>query len=202
MTRIAVIITSTRRERFADRPAAWVAERLRRDGVDVDVIDMRDHDLPSFDGRSPMHAPRQYAAPAIAEFGRRIDEADGYVVLTGEYNHGYTGVFKNAVDHLSAEWDRKPIAFVAWGNVGGARAVEQLRTVAIEFGMAPIRPAVHILPDVLVPAMTAPAYDSELFASLEPKLDTLIAELIWWTSTLRLARGPVPTVVAAQGSTM
>src|SRR3954468_14036784 len=197
MTKIAVIIPRTRQGRFADRPATWVTERLRREGLDVDVIDMRDHDLPSFDGPSPMYAPRQYATPAIAAFGRRIDEADAYIVLASEYNHGYTGVFKNASDHLFAEWDRKPIAFVAWGNVGGARAVEQLRSVAIEFGMAPIRPAVHILPEVLVPAMTAPTYDAGLFAALEPKLDTLVAELTWWTSTLRWAREASSEVGAA-----
>ncbi|MEV0672658.1 NAD(P)H-dependent oxidoreductase [Mycobacterium sp. NPDC050441] len=188
-----MIITSTRRERFADRPAAWVVERLRREGLDVDVIDMRDHDLPSFDGRSPMYAPRQYSTPEIAEFGRRIDEADAYIVLAAEYNHGYSGVFKNAADHLFAEWDHKPIAFVAWGNVGGARAVEQLRSIAIEFGMAPIRPAVHILPDVLVPAMTASTYEAGLFAALDPKLDALVAELLWWTSTLSRGRGRVST---------
>jgi NAD(P)H-dependent FMN reductase len=198
MTKIAVIITSTRQERFADRPAAWVTERLRREGLQVDVIDMRDHDLPSFDGLSPMYTPRQYATPAIAEFGHRIDEADAYIVLASEYNHGYTGVFKNAADHLFAEWDRKPIAFVGWGNVGGARAVEQLRSVAIEFGMAPIRPAVHILPDVLVPAMTAPAYDAGLFAALEPKLDALVEELTWWTTTLRWGREPSSEALAAQ----
>jgi NAD(P)H-dependent FMN reductase len=188
MTRIAVIITSTRRERFADRPAAWVSDRLRRVGVDVDVIDMRDHDLPSFDGRPPLYTPRQYPNDAVADFARRIDAADGYIVLTGEYNHGYTGVFKNALDHTYVEWDRKPIAFVGWGGVGGARAVEQLRTVAIELGLAPIRPAVHILPDVLVPAMTADDYDAGLFASLDDKLDTLISELRWWTEALANAR--------------
>ncbi|BBY52636.1 FMN reductase [Mycolicibacterium arabiense] len=197
MTKIALIITSTRTERFADRPAAWVAERLRREGLEVDVVDMRDHDLPSFDGPSPMYAPRRYATPAIAEFGRHVDEADAYVVLASEYNHGYTGVFKNAADHLFAEWDRKPIAFVAWGNVGGARAVEQLRSVAVEFGMAPIRPAVHILPDVLVPAMTAPTYDAELFAALEPRLDALVEELTWWTNALGSGRAASPEVVAA-----
>lgn len=188
MPTIAVIITSTRRERFADRPAAWVSERLRREGVDFELIDMRDHDLPSFDGAAPLYTPRQYASLAVAEFARRIDAADAFIVLTGEYNHGYTGVFKNAVDHLYVEWDRKPIAFVGWGGVGGARAVEQLRTVAIELGMAPIRPAVHILPDVLVPAMTAPAYDPELFASLDSKLDTVVSELTWWSAALREAR--------------
>lgn len=188
MARIAVILTSTRQDRFADRPAAWVAEHLHRPGVEVDVVDIRDHDLPSFDGPAPLYTPRQYATEAVAAFGRRIDAADAFIVLTGEYNHGYTGVFKNAVDHLYVEWDRKPVAFVGWGNVGGARVVEQLRTVSIELGMAPIRPAVHILPDVLVPAMTAPSYDSSLFSSLDAKLDLLVSELLWWSDALTDAR--------------
>ena len=188
MTRIAVILTSTRTERFGDRPAAWVADRLRPEGIDVDVIDMRDHNLPSFDGPAPLYYPRQYASESIADLGRRIDAADGFVVLTGEYNHGYTGVFKNALDHFYVEWDRKPIAFVGWGNVGGARAIEQLRTVSIELGMAPIRSAVHILPDVLVPAMTAEAYDPAMFSALNTKLNHLVNELLWWTTALQNAR--------------
>jgi NAD(P)H-dependent FMN reductase len=188
MTRIAVVLTSTRRERFADRPAAWVTEQLRREDIDTDVIDMRDHDLPSFDGASPLLTPRQYATPQIADFARRIDAADAFIMLTSEYNHGYTGVFKNALDHLYVEWGRKPVAFVGWGNVGGARAIEQLRSVAIELGMAPIRPTVHVLPDVLVPAMTAQRYDPALFATLNDTLDCLVAELLWWANTLRKAR--------------
>lgn len=188
MTKIAVIVTSTRADRFADRPATWVADRLRSRGVDVDVIDMREHDLPSFDGPAPLYTPRRYATEQIAEFGRRIDAADGYVVLTAEYNHGYTGVFKNALDHLFVEWDRKPMACVGWGNVGGARAIEQLRTVAVELGMASTRAAVHILPDVLVPAIKAPAYDPELFAALDDKLDALIEDLLWWAAALSAAR--------------
>lgn len=191
MTRIAVLLTSTRAERFADRPAAWVVDRLRREGVDVDVIDMREHDLPSFDAPAPIYTPRRYATEAVAELGRRIDAADGFVVLTGEYNHGYTGVFKNAVDHFYVEWDRKPVAFVGWGNVGGARAVEQLRTVSIELGMAPIRPAVHILPETLVPAMTADAYDPALFSGLDAKLDALVSELMWWAHALDAARSTI-----------
>lgn len=186
--RIAVILTSTRRDRFADRPAEWVADRLRSVGADVDVIDLREHELPAFDSPAPLYTPREYPSAAIADFGRRIDAADAYVVLTGEYNHGYPGIFKNAIDHLYVEWDRKPVAFVGWGNVGGARVVEQLRTVSIELGMAPIRPAVHILPDVLVPAMTAPAYDPALFTGLDGKLDTMVEELLWWTAALSRAR--------------
>ncbi len=71
-------------------------------------------------------------------FGRVIDRADGYVILTAEYNHGYPAVLKNALDSTFVEWRRKPVAFVGWGNTGGARAVEQLRAVAVEFEMAPL----------------------------------------------------------------
>jgi hypothetical protein len=57
----------------------------------------------------------------------------------------------------------------------------------------------HIdLPDVLVPAMTAPTYDAELFTALEPKLDALVEELTWWTTTLRWGRQPSSEPVAAQ----
>ena len=78
----------------------------------------------------------------VATLGNAIDRADGFVVLTGEYNHGYPAVLKNAMDWTFVEWRHKPITFVGWGNVGGARAIEQLRAVAVEFEMAPLRHAV------------------------------------------------------------
>ena len=68
------------------------------------------------------------------------------------------------------------------------RAIEQLRGVSIELGMAPTRPAVHILPELLVPAITAEAYDPALFWTLDAKLDTLVGELLWWTTALRTAQ--------------
>lgn len=55
-----------------------------------------------------------------------------------EYNHGPTGVLKNAFDGAHAEWVRKPVAFVGYGGVGGARAIEHLRGVVIELEMASI----------------------------------------------------------------
>ena len=102
-------------------------------------------------------------------------------MLTPEYNHGYSAVLKNAMDHTFVEWRRKPIAFIGWGNVGGARAIEQLRAVSVEFEMAPLRHAVHILPDLMVPAMQADPFDPVVFAPLEPRLDLLITDLLWWS---------------------
>jgi NAD(P)H-dependent FMN reductase len=92
------------------------------------------------------------------------------------------------MDWTFVEWRRKPIAFVGWGNVGGARAVEQLRQVAVEFEMAPLRHAVHILPETMIAArQTEDPADTSVFAPLEPRLTMLADDLGWWTATL--ARG-------------
>ncbi|WP_101950711.1 NADPH-dependent FMN reductase [Mycobacterium sp. 3519A] len=178
-------------QRLPDRPPAWDTPRWRGKGGEPEQPAVRPPAPPTPAPPPPFHPPRQYPTDAIAALGRRIDAADGFVVLTAEYNHGYTGVFKNALDHFYVEWDRKPVAFVGWGNVGGARAIEQLRTVSIELGMAPIRPAVHVLPDVMVPAMRAEAYNPGLFAPLNSALDSMIDELHWWATALDVARSGV-----------
>ncbi len=125
----------------------------------------------------------------VARWAAKVEEADGYVVVTAEYNHGYPALLKNALDHAFPEFNRKPVAFVGYGNVGGARAIEQLRLVSVEFEMAPVRWAVHILPDAMRPIRLAEGpLDVELFASLDERLETLVADLLWWAAALARAR--------------
>jgi NAD(P)H-dependent FMN reductase len=190
---IQVIVGSTREDRFSERAAAWTVDRLaRRDDLHVEAVDLRDFPLPFFDQRAPAYTLREYPNAAVERFGRTIDRADGYVVVTPEYNHGYPAVLKNAIDHTWIEWTRKPVTYVSWGNVGGARAVEQLRLVAVELEMAPLRHAVHILPDVLVPALRAETFELEMLDALEPKLAQLADELVWWADALKRARTAEP----------
>lgn len=119
---IQVITSTTREGRFGDKVARWVIDHLSACGdLDVELIDLREFPLPFFDGLPPARAPREYSVEEVGRLGRAIDRADGYVVLTAEYNHGYPAVLKNAMDWTFVEWRRKPIAFVGWGNVGGAR---------------------------------------------------------------------------------
>ena len=190
MPHLQVITGTTRPGRFGEKVAGWVVEHVAaRDDVSSEPVDFRDHPLPFFDQLPPAYTGRDYPTGAAAAFGRTIDRADGYVILTGEYNHGYPAVLKNAMDHTFVEWRRKPVAFVGWGNVGGARAIEQLREVVVEFEMAPLRHAVHILPDLMRVAMQAPEpFDTATFAPLEPKLAALIEDLVWWTTTLAAGR--------------
>jgi NAD(P)H-dependent FMN reductase len=194
LTKIQVIMGSTRQGRFSERVATWVVEYLRAHGsFDVEVVDLRNYPLPFFDQAPPALTLRDYPNKDVARLGRKLDEADGFLVLTAEYNHGYPAVLKNAMDHTFVEWRRKPIAFVGWGNVGGARAIEQLRQVAVEFEMAPLRHAVHILPDILRPARALEdPLDISVFAPLEPKLKLLAGDLEWWTGALAAARRDQP----------
>jgi NAD(P)H-dependent FMN reductase len=187
---IQVISSTTREGRFSERVATWVTGQLAgRDDFDVEPIDLREYPLPFFDGVAPARAPRKYASPELEQLGRRLDRADGYIVLTAEYNHGYPAVLKNAMDWTFVEWRRKPMSFVGWGQVGGARAIEQLRLVAVEFEMAPLRHAVHILPDIIMAARQAEdPGDVSVFAPLEPRLKMLADDLAWWAGLLAAAR--------------
>jgi NAD(P)H-dependent FMN reductase len=183
---VQVVTGTTRRGRFSERVADWVVGRLAaRPDAEVELVDLRDHPLPFFEGNPPAKFPRDYPHEAAASLGRTVDRADAYVLLTAEYNHGYPAVLKNAMDWTFVEWRRKPVAFVGWGNVGGARAIEQLRLVTIEYEMAPLRHAVHVLPDTMLAARTG---DPEPFRSLEPKLDLLADDLTWWSAALAAGR--------------
>jgi NAD(P)H-dependent FMN reductase len=104
--------------------------------------------------------------------------------VTPEYNHGYSAVMKNAIDYVSREWNKKPAAFVSYGSVGGARAIEQLREVVIELQMAPIRNAVHMT-NFWSLLDEKGAINTESF---EHSGDALIDQLIWWTDALVAAR--------------
>jgi NAD(P)H-dependent FMN reductase len=196
MTRIAVIIGSTRPGRFGEKAATWIADRLAARGdLEIEVLDLRDYPLPFYEEtRPPAFTGRDYRTPQMAAWGQRVDAAEGYVIVTPEYNHGYPASLKNAFDHTFVEWQRKPVAFVGYGGVGGARAIEQLRQVVVELEMAPMRHAVHILPDVMRVAReaTGPVDPAILFASLEGRADLLAEHLTWWARALSAARAAQP----------
>jgi NAD(P)H-dependent FMN reductase len=188
---IDVVLGSTRDGRFGEKVAAWVMDRVaRRHDAVFELIDLRDYPLPFFDQAPPAYTRRDYPNEHSAGLGRRLDRADGFLILTPEYNHGYPAVLKNAMDHTFPEWNRKPVAFAGWGNVGGARAVEQLRLVAVEFEMAPLRHAVHILPDVMRASRVAGVDPLEVFASHDDRLALVLDDLLWWTETLAAGRLP------------
>jgi NAD(P)H-dependent FMN reductase len=210
---IGIIVGSTRDGRRGGRVAAWFEQIARaRDDIRCELIDLLEWDLPWYrDAVVP--ARGQYTAPETLRWAAKVAPLDGFVLVTPEYNHGYPAALKNALDHLYAEWNHKPVTFVTYGgSAGGVRAAEQLVQVAVELKMAPLRPQVHIPMAGRIfgrdarlaakpPAGEATAGDepagrgrkrSETVVAVEQRhvdaANVALRELAWWARALRAAR--------------
>ncbi len=180
---VAVIIGSTRPDRNAPSIARWLTAQLaRRDDLRVDTIDLADLDLPGV-----LPAPDD---PRALQLTKRIADADAFIVITPEYNHGYPASLKQAIDVPYHEWHAKPVSFVSYGGMsGGIRAVEQLRQVFAELHAVTIRDGVAF-PGIRVDANGVA--DDAHGASAAAKV--MLDELIWWALALRAARDIRPYV--------
>ena len=186
---IKVIVGSTREARFSDKAAAWITGEIRKQKeLEVEVLDLRDYDMPFYNEPvSPSYKQEPFKNEAVARFTKKIAEGDAFVIVTPEYNHGTSGILKNALDWVYPEWNNKPVAFMSYGSVGGARAVEQLRLNAIELQMAPIRQAVHIPQHWTLLDEKGNLKEGAL-KSFTKSAETMLAQLIWWAKALKNAR--------------
>lgn len=193
---IGLVIGSVRENRFAEKAARWFEElAAARDDLAFETIDLKDYALPFFaDPVSPAYAPSPH--PESRRWQAKMAELDGYVFTAAEYNRGPTGVLKNALDHAYREYNRKPAAFIGYGSVGGARAVEQLRLIAVELQMAPIRPAVHIGGADFYSVWRGERSLSEL-THLADQARTVLDDLSWWAHALKAARTADPSQARA-----
>lgn len=185
--KIGIILGSTRDNRFTDVPARWVQEAAaKRANLDFELLDLRDFDLPFFNEKaSNAWVPTQN--PEGIRWQKKLQEFDGFIFITPEYNHSIPAVPKNALDFASPEWNRKPAAFVGYGPVGAARAVEQLRLVVAELQMASVRSAVHIQgADFMSVAQGERTLESIDY--LNDGLEGLFSDLEWWALALKDAR--------------
>jgi NAD(P)H-dependent FMN reductase len=144
MTKIGIILGSTRPGRKGEAVARWVHEiAAQRDDAEYELVDLLDYNLPHLDEAMPP-TMGQYSQPHTHAWAAKIASFDGFVMVTPEYNHSTSGALKNAIDFLYAEWDNKAVGFVSYGSVGGARAVEHLRLIAAELQMADVRAQVAL----------------------------------------------------------
>ena len=184
---IAVIVGSVRPGRVGPKIAEWfLSQASAGGGADFDLVDLGDHALPRDDGDANGGAN---ALPAPDALAARLARADGFVVVTPEYNHSYPAALKETIDRYTAEWRAKPVAFVSYGGVsGGLRSVEHLRNVFAELH------AVTVRTSVTVPEVWRYAGGSGAFAAPPPtsSIPKMLAELHWWAKSLRAARAKTP----------
>jgi NAD(P)H-dependent FMN reductase len=180
MTRIGIILGSTRPGRNGEQVAKWVYDiAIRRDDAEYELVDLADYPLPHLDEALPPSVG-QYQQEHTKQWAAKIASFDGFVMVTPEYNHSTSGVLKNAIDYLYAEWNNKAVGFVSYGAAGGARAAEHLRLVAGELQMADVRQ------QVVLSLIT----EFENYSSFRPgdynlpALDTLLNQVVAWSTAL------------------
>ncbi len=151
MPKVMVLLASARKGRAADNVLSQLqVELAKHTDIKWEAVDPVTLDLPFFDEPlSPMaidNGAGDYQNPKGKAWAEKVESFDGYIIVTPEYNHGYTAILKNALDWAGAKrWKGKPVTFVSYGATsGGIRAVEQLRQVIIELRAIPLHDAVHI----------------------------------------------------------
>lgn len=192
MIRIAVILGSTRPGRLGKPVADWVLARAsERGGAVFELLDVADFRLPLLDEPVPPSLSR-YKYEHTKAWSAAVDAFDGYIFVTGEYNHSIPGALKNAVDYLYREWNNKAAGFVSYGSSGGTRAVEHLRCVAGELQLADVRA------QVALPLATEFENYRRFIPSgaAETSLQALLDQLIAWAGALKVLR---PDTVPREG---
>src|SRR2546429_1131857 len=187
---ISVIVGSTREGRFSEKPARWTFQQLeKRVDIDARLLDLRDFPMPFFDQAVPPAMPGRapYPHEVVRRWTAEIAAADGFIFVTPEYNYGPSAVLKNAIDWVYPEWNRKAAAFVSYGSAMGARSVQQLRETMIEVQIAPFRASLHI-PVATLWAHYQGGDVHKGLAELGTQAQTMIDDLLWWTTALKAAR--------------
>lgn len=192
MTKVAVIVGTTRRARQTPKQAAWVAKALEtREGVEVSILDLADYELPFFDEPvSPRYNPERQVEGSVKAWLDALADADAYVVVTPEYNHSIPGVLKNALDYVDFQMNQKPSAIVSHGTVGGARAAMHLKEILSESKTVPIPESVAFhgvsegLDDegTLAEALKANPYGPQT------SLENMVDSLVWYADALNAKR--------------
>lgn len=147
---LMIILGSNRPESRGRKVADWVKQQAERDSrLEIDFVDASVLNLPFYNQpASPFTMKdkgQEYTSAEGRDWVARVDQANAFILVVAEYNHGYTALLKNTLDWAGREWSDKPVSFVSYstGMTGGARAVEQLRPVVTELGLAQVANAIH-----------------------------------------------------------
>lgn len=187
MLNIAVITSTTRQGRFADKVIPWfMALAGKSTDMKLEVVDLREFPLPFFD-EPASNAWLPSKSPVAQQWQKKIASYDGYIFLVAEYNRSIPAALKNALDYAYPEWLKKPAGYVGYGGVGAARAIEHLRLICVELQMVPMRAGVHIQgADFMAAFRQGKALETLTY--LDAGVKEMLSQLKWWASVLKPAR--------------
>jgi len=190
MTKIAVVVGSTREGRATDKLAKWVAKEVG-EKADVEVLDLRDYPMPFLNEPvSPRYNPERKPDPETKKWLDKLGSFDGFVLVTPEYNRATSAVLKNAIDVLDFQLDKKPVALVGHGSSGGAQAIANLRMALPGVGAVSVPQALFFTDRVGEAIDEAGVLNAELVdAPYGPQanLQMMVESLVWYADALKAA---------------
>jgi len=134
---IPIILGTAREGRQSEKVANFMLKEIMNSGIESEILDVRDYRVSATDASGQSEQAKKFA--------EKINKTDALIIVSPEYNHGYPGELKMMLDLLYKEYAHKPVGFcgVSAGGLGGARVVEQLRQIVVEFHMISIREALY-----------------------------------------------------------
>lgn len=180
---LPILLGTNRKDCLSEHAAKWVFAKMEeRDEIETRFFDVRDFDLPSYDYGTQI-------GRLFPEWRNAIIKADGLVIVSPEYNHGYPGVLKSVLDLLLKEYIHKAVAFVgvSAGPWGGTRVIESMVPMVRELGLA------VTFSDLNFPFI-ASKFDDDgnlLDTEYEKRVAVFLDELVWMSRTLRWGRDNV-----------
>jgi NAD(P)H-dependent FMN reductase len=191
MTKIAVVVGSTREGRQTDKLAKWAAKEIAKH-AEVEVIDLRNYPIPFLDEAiSPRYNPERKPDAETKKWLDKIGQFDGYAFITPEYNRTTSGVLKNAIDVLDYQLENKPVALIGHGSSGGAQAIASLRMALPGVGAITVPQALFFTDRVGEAIDENGLLDADLEAQPyghQANLKTQAETLVWYAGTLKAAR--------------
>lgn len=193
--KIGIIIGSTRPGRVGPQVGEWVKANAKAEGVEFELVDLKDFALPVLDEAVPA-GYGQYQNAHTQAWAARVGEFDGYIFVAAEYNHSITGALKNAIDFVGPEWNNKAAGIVSYGSIGGARAAEHLRGILGELQIADVRQ------QVMFSLFTDFTWNEDGSATFTPadmkagELEVQVGQVVAWTRALRSMREGAEQIAA------
>ncbi len=179
---IAILLGSAREGRVSDKAANYIKQRAELLGHQATIADVA----------KILPADTHEKISSDPSWSKTMSEADALIIVSPEYNHGYPGPLKDALDSLGdeGEYTRKPVVIcgTSAGGMGGVRAVEQLRQVCTELSLVVLANAVYFSNHFALWNEDGSIKD----AGYDDRTDTMLAALAWYAQVLKTGRTEVP----------
>ncbi|PQP81014.1 NADPH-dependent oxidoreductase [Paenibacillus sp. PCH8] len=185
MLKIGIITGSTRPGRVNLQVAEWIKSIAAvRSNATFEVVDIQDYNLPLYNEPVPALFATEYQTPEATPWSKKINELDGFIFVTPEYNRGVTSALKNAIDYLYNEFVNKAAGIVSYGSAGGTTAAQQLRLILTVPQVATVstQPALNLFTDFEEMRIFKPGPHHQ--NTIEQMLDQVVA----WSGALKTLR--------------